>query len=122
MSHIFKDLLPCLNRILVKQIEPARVTKSGLLLSSPIEKTMLFDSFALFSIKFFFFKKKKKQRYGEIVKTGPGAYDEEGKLIPVCVKNGDVVLLPNYGGHKVNLKDGDYFIYRDTDILGSFKE
>ena len=43
-------------------------------------------------------------------------------MIPMCVKNGDVVLLPNYGGHKVNLKDGDYFIYRDTDILGSFKE
>ena len=56
MSQLFKDLLPCLNRILVKQIEPALVTKSGLILSQPLEKTM----------------------YGEIVKTGPGAYDEEG--------------------------------------------
>jgi chaperonin GroES len=36
------------------------------------------------------------------------------------VKVGDEVLLPEYGGTKVNFEDKEYFIYRDSDLLGKF--
>jgi chaperonin GroES len=37
----------------------------------------------------------------------------------MLVKEGDTVLLPEYGGHKITLGDEkEYFLYRDDDILG----
>lgn len=34
---------------------------------------------------------------------GPGARDKDGKLIPVTLKEGETVLLPEYGGTEVKL-------------------
>lgn len=42
--------------------------------------------------------------------VGPGARDRDGKLIPVSVKEGDTVLLPEYGGATVNLGEKEYAI------------
>lgn len=36
---------------------------------------------------------------------GPGAHSRDGKLIPVSVKEGETVLLPEYGGTEVKLGD-----------------
>lgn len=40
---------------------------------------------------------------GKVVAVGPGIHDREGKLIAVSVKEGDTVLLPEYGGTEVKL-------------------
>jgi hypothetical protein len=40
---------------------------------------------------------------GKVVAVGPGERDKDGKLIPVAVKEGDTVLLPEYGGLEVKL-------------------
>jgi co-chaperonin GroES (HSP10) len=45
---------------------------------------------------------------GKVKAVGPGARDRDGKLIPVIVKEGDVVLLPEYGGTEVKLGDKEY--------------
>lgn len=37
--------------------------------------------------------------------TGPGRRNLEGKLVPVSVKEGDKVLLPDFGGTTVKLED-----------------
>lgn len=42
---------------------------------------------------------------GKVVAVGPGARDRDGKLIPVSVKEGETVLLPDFGGTEVNLGD-----------------
>lgn len=42
--------------------------------------------------------------------------------MPVGVKVGDVVLLPEYGGTKVELDDNELFIYREHDILAKLNE
>lgn len=39
---------------------------------------------------------------------GPGARDINGNLVPVCVKEGDTVLLPEYGGTSVKLGEKEY--------------
>ena len=40
---------------------------------------------------------------GKVIAVGPGSRDKDGKLIPVSVKEGDTVLLPEYGGTQVKL-------------------
>ena len=41
---------------------------------------------------------------GVVVATGPGAKTKDGSVIPCDVKNGDTVLLPEYGGTPVKLE------------------
>jgi len=53
--------------------------------------------------------------------VGPGARDKSGNIVPVSVKVGDKVLLPEYGGTKVSMEEKEYHIFRDSDILGTFE-
>lgn len=41
--------------------------------------------------------------HGVVLEAGPGGYDNNGKIIPLSIKVGDKVLLPEYGGTKVKL-------------------
>lgn len=91
----FKKILPLLNRIVIKKIEPSTKTASGIIISKP-------DT----------------ANYGVVLESGPGVYDQNGKLIPMGLKVGDTVLLPEYGGQKVELNKQDLFIYKETDIIG----
>ena len=48
---------------------------------------------------------------------------DNGTLRPCSVKEGETVLLPEYGGNKVTLGDNqDYFLYRDDDIMGTLSD
>ncbi|RZC79046.1 hypothetical protein C5167_003249 [Papaver somniferum] len=76
-----KRLIPSLNRVLVEKIVPPSKTTAGILLP---EKTAKLNS-------------------GKVIAVGPGAKDREGNHIPVCVKEGEIVLLPEYGGMNVKL-------------------
>lgn len=42
---------------------------------------------------------------GTVVAVGPGRRTNAGELIPVAVKEGDEVLLPEYGGTQVKLEE-----------------
>lgn len=42
---------------------------------------------------------------GTVLAVGPGRRSTSGDLIPVSVKEGDKVLLPEYGGTTVNLDE-----------------
>lgn len=51
-----------------------------------------------------------------MVAVGPGGRDRDGKHIPVNLKEGDTVLLPEYGGTEVKLGEKElvffhFFIY-----------
>ena len=61
---------------------------------------------------------KEKPMQGKIIAVGAGKRDDNGKLIPMNVKKGDLVLLPKYGGTEVKLNDREYQIVREDDILG----
>jgi co-chaperonin GroES (HSP10) len=52
-------------------------------------------------------KAKNKLNEGQVLAVGPGGRDSHGNLIPVAVKVGDVVLLPEYGGNTIKLGDQD---------------
>ncbi|CAL5420583.1 unnamed protein product [Camellia sinensis] len=92
-----KRLIPSLNRVLVEKIIPPSKTNAGILLP---EKTSKLNS-------------------GKVVAVGPGIHDRDGKLIPVSVKEGETVLLPEYGGTEVKLgeKDTTFWEHCMTDIF-----
>lgn len=43
---------------------------------------------------------------------------QKGEAIPMRLKAGDRVLLPQWGETKVTLDDKEYYILRESDILG----
>lgn len=97
----FKKFLPLFDRVLVERLTPELKTKSGILLP---EKTS------------------GKIVRAKVIATGNGLRDEKGNVVPMNVKVGDDVLLPEYGGTKVLLEETEYHLFRDGDILGKFTD
>lgn len=50
----------------------------------------------------------KQLNSGKVIAVGPGARDKAGNMIPVSLKEGDRVLLPEYGGTQIKLDDKEY--------------
>ncbi|HTK14352.1 MAG TPA: co-chaperone GroES [Xanthobacteraceae bacterium] len=61
---------------------------------------------------------KEKPQQGEIVAVGPGGRDEQGKLIPVDVKEGDRVLFGKWSGTEVKIDGVEVLIMKESDIMG----
>lgn len=78
-----KRLIPTFNRILVEKISAPPKTTAGILLPESASKL----------------------NTGKVIAVGPGSRTDDGKLIPVVVKEGDTVLLPEYGGSEIKLED-----------------
>jgi chaperonin GroES len=55
---------------------------------------------------------------GEVIAVGPGGRDEAGKLIPIDVKAGDVVLFGKWSGTEVKIDGVEYLIMKESDIMG----
>ncbi len=89
-------LRPLGDRVLVRPSEKEEMTKSGIVLPDTV---------------------KEKPQEGEVVAVGPGKVGEDGKRLPMEVKEGDKVLFAKYAGTEVKLDDQEYLILRDTDIL-----
>ncbi|KAL5197530.1 hypothetical protein ABZP36_001042 [Zizania latifolia] len=93
-----KRLIPSLNRVLVEKLVQPKKSAGGILLPET----------------------SKQLNSGKVVAVGPGDRDKDGKPIPVALKEGDTVLLPEYGGLEVKLAaDKEYLLFRENDILGT---
>ncbi|CAK86501.1 unnamed protein product (macronuclear) [Paramecium tetraurelia] len=92
----FKRLVPLMNRVLIKKLEVPTKTQSGILLNSGDTKNPA----------------------GVVIEAGEGYYDHKGEFVKICVKVGDTVLLPDFGGQKVKVSGQELLIFRDTDLLG----
>ncbi|KAK1797810.1 hypothetical protein P4O66_008159 [Electrophorus voltai] len=99
MAKAFQKFLPMFDRVLVERLAAETVTKGGIMLPE---------------------KSQGKVLQATVVAVGPGATNKSGEATPVCVKVGEKVLLPEYGGTKVVLDDKDYYLFRDGDILGKY--
>jgi chaperonin GroES len=64
---------------------------------------------------------KEKPQEGEVVAVGPGAKNEDGKLTPMDVKNGDIVLFGKWSGTEVKIDGKEYSIMKESDIMGISK-
>jgi chaperonin GroES len=61
---------------------------------------------------------KEKPMQGEVIAIGPGARDENGKIIPLDVRNGDKVLFGKWSGTEVKIDGDELLIMKESDILG----
>ena len=61
---------------------------------------------------------KEKPQEGEVVAVGPGSKNEDGKITPMDVKVGDVVLFGKWSGTEVKMNSEDYLIMKESDIMG----
>lgn len=89
------NLKPLGDRVIVKQAEAEETTASGLLLAS---------------------NSKEKPQRGEVIAVGEGKHADDGKLIPMPVKVGDVVVYGKYGGQEISVNGEDFLILRADDI------
>ena len=60
---------------------------------------------------------KEKPMKGKVVAVGEGRRDEDGKLIPMSVKIGDIVLFKKYGPDEIEVDGKKYLVGEETDIL-----
>eukprot|EP00045_Choanoeca_perplexa_P022564 m.9933 g.9933 ORF g.9933 m.9933 type:complete len:98 (+) comp9535_c0_seq1:117-410(+) len=93
-----RRLIPLFDRVLVERILPEAKTKGGILLPEAAKPAL---------------------NEGVVVAVGEGMRTESGVIAP-AVKEGDKVLLPEFGGTTLKLEDKEYSLYRDSDLLGVF--
>jgi chaperonin GroES len=91
---------PLADRVIVKPKEAEETTKGGIILPDTV---------------------KEKPVEGTIVAVGAGKVTDEGKLIAMSVKVGDVVLYGKYSGQEVKIDGDEYLIMRESDIYGIVK-
>jgi len=60
---------------------------------------------------------KEKPQKGIILATGPGRKDDDGKTIPMDVKEGDSVLYAKYAGTEIKIEGRKLLILKESDIL-----
>ncbi len=55
---------------------------------------------------------------GKVLAVGKGHRDAKGRIRPLDVKVGDVVLFTQWSGSEIELDGSTYLIMRETDLLG----
>jgi len=101
MAGIGRRLLPLFDRVLIERFVAETKTKGGIMIPEKAQGKVL---------------------NGTVVAVGPGQRADNGNTIPVSVKEGDRVLLPEYGGTKVEIENKEYYIFRDSEILGKWQD
>jgi chaperonin GroES len=61
---------------------------------------------------------KEKPQQGEIIAVGPGARDENGRIVPLDVKAGDRILFGKWSGTEVKLDGTELLIMKESDVMG----
>lgn len=96
-----RKILPLGDRVLVRVMEAEKKTKSGIIIPDTVSK--------------------ERSDEGVIVAVGPGRTTEDGKVIPLNVKVGDVILFSKYGPNEIKIDEEDYYILSESNILAVIK-
>jgi len=88
---------PLYDRILVERVESEEKTKGGIIVPDTA---------------------KEKPQQGKVIAVGHGKRLEDGKLIPLEVKAGDMILFGKYSGSEIKIEGNEYLIMKEDDVLG----
>ena len=88
---------PLHDRVVVKRVDEDTKTKGGIIIPETAQE---------------------KPMQGKIIAVGPGARDESGKLVPLDVKSGDMVLFGKWSGTEVKIDGEELLIMKESDIMG----
>jgi len=61
---------------------------------------------------------KEKPQQAKVIAAGKGKVNDDGKLTPLDVKVGDVILFGKYSGSEIKIDGIEHLILREEDILG----
>jgi len=61
---------------------------------------------------------KEKPIQGEVLAVGPGARDDSGRIVPMDVRVGDIVLFGKWAGTEVKIDGEDLLVLKESDIIG----
>src|SRR5574340_1347055 len=90
-------LTPLHDRILVRRVEEAESVRGGIIIPDTA---------------------KEKPQEGEVIAVGKGKVNEEGKVRPLDVKEGDRILFGKYSGTEIKIDGEEYLIMREEEVLG----
>ena len=88
---------PLHDRVLVRRVEAEEKTAGGIIIPDTA---------------------KEKPQEGEVVAVGPGARDDQGRLVELSVKPGDRILFGKWSGSEVRIDGEELLIMKESDILG----
>ena len=60
---------------------------------------------------------KEKPMQGKVIAAGKGKIKDDGKVVPMDVKKGDLILFGKYGGQEIKLDGQEYLIMREEEVL-----
>ena len=90
-------LTPLHDRILIRRVEEAETTRGGIIIPDSA---------------------KDKPQEGEVIAVGKGKSNDEGKVFPLAVKEGDRILFGKYAGTEIKIDGEDCIIMREEEVLG----
>lgn len=93
---------PLHDKVVVKPLSEEKVTASGIVIPDTVNR--------------------EKPMQGEVMATGPGKLDENGKRTPMSVKVGDMVLFTKYAPDEVEIDDEEYLVIEEEKILGIIRK
>ena len=96
-STEFTSIRPLGDRLVLRQTEALAKTKGGIYIPDAA---------------------KEKPTEGVVLSVGEGRMNEAGMIVPVSVKVGDTVLFNKFAGQPVVLKEQEFVIIREGDVLG----
>ncbi len=88
---------PLHDRVLVRRVEEVGTTRGGIIIPDSA---------------------KDKPSEGEVISVGRGKSNDEGKVFPLAVKEGDHILFGKYSGTEIKLDGEDFIIMREEEVLG----
>ena len=88
---------PLHDRVLVRRLEGEEKTAGGIIIPDTA---------------------KEKPMEGEVIAVGPGGRDENGKVTPLDVKAGDMVLFGKWSGTEEKIDGDELLIMKESDIMG----
>ena len=60
---------------------------------------------------------KEKPQQGKVIAAGNGKSKDDGKRLPLDVKDGDTILFGKYSGQEIKIDGEEYLIMREDEIL-----
>ncbi len=90
------QIKPLFDNVLVRPVDAETKTASGILLPDSV---------------------KEKPQMGVIMAIGDGAFDEDGKRMPMVVKIGQKVMYTKWGGNEIKVGMEEWKLVKQTDIL-----
>ena len=65
---------------------------------------------------------KEKPQQGKVIAAGKGKVRDDGKINPLDVNAGDLILFGKYSGQEIKLDGEEYLIMREDEVLGIIEE